>query len=343
MSENYANPNQGERTQPKKKHGCLIALIIGVALAMIGTFIVIASILAFAGRYITNQMQTPIYTGSDGFVAVLHVEGAIVSAQSTSILGETGTYNQQFLMETVAALSSNPDNVGIMLFIDTPGGEVYATDELYLQLQLYKEATGRPVYAYCASMAASGGYYIAAGSDKILMNRNCITGSIGVTAGTSIDISGFLEEHGIKTTSIYVGKNKAMGSLYEEFTEEQKAIYLSVLEETYDQFVEVVAVGRDMDVEAVTALADGRIFSPKQALENGLIDGIMGYTDARQLLIEDMSWSQDVQFLDYLPPVETSLSDLFLLFKKNGGTDLETYLSYTDIPFEGLAYYYEGL
>jgi len=343
MSENYAYPNQASQPRPKKKHGCLIALIIGVALLMIGTFIVIASLLAFAGRYISNQSQAPIYTGREGFIAVLHVEGAIVSTQSTSILGETDTYDHQFLMDTVSALSSNPDNIGILLFIDTPGGEVYATDELYLQLQLYKETTGRPIYAYCAGMAASGGYYIAAGADKILMNRNCITGSIGVTAGTSIDISGFLEEHGIKTTSIYVGKNKAMGSLYEEFTEEQKAIYISVLQETYDQFVAVVADGREMDVETVTALADGRIFSPKQALEKGLIDGIMGYTEARQLLIEDMSWSQDVQYLDYLPPVETSLSDLFLLFKRNSGTELETYLSYTDIPFEGFAYYYEGI
>jgi protease-4 len=246
-------------------------------------------------------------------------------------------------MDTVSSLASDPDNIGIMLFIDTPGGEVYATDELYLQLRLYKEVTGRPVYAYCAGMAASGGYYIAAGADQILMNRNCITGSIGVTAGTNIDISGFLEEHGIKTTSIYVGNNKAMGSLYEEFTEEQKAIYISVLQETYDQFVEVVADGRNMDIEAVTTLADGRIFSPKQALEKGLIDGIMSYAEARQYLIEDMSWSQDVQFLDYLPVVETSLSDLFLLFKRNSGTDLETYLSYTNIPFEGFAYYYEGL
>lgn len=343
MVENYLYPNTTEQQKPKKKHGCLIALIIGVALLMIGIFIVVASIISFAGRYMSNQAEAPVYTGHDGYVAVLHVEGTIVSTQSTSILGQTDTYDHPFLMNTVSTLASDPDNIAIMLFIDTPGGEVYATDELYLQLQLYKETTGRPVYAYCAGMAASGGYYIAAGADKILMNRNCITGSIGVTAGTSIDISGFLEEHGIKTTSIYVGKNKAMGSYFEEFTEEQKAIYTSVLQETYDQFVQVVADGRNMDFKTVTTLADGRIFSPKQALENGLIDGIMGYTEARQLLIEDMSWSQDVQFLDFMPIPETSLSDLFLMFKKSGGTELETYLSYTDIPFEGFAYYYEGL
>jgi protease-4 len=341
MSENYVYPNQAPQPRPKKKHGCLIALIIGVAFFMLGSFILIASIFALVGRYSADK--SPQYTGSDGFVAVLHVEGTIVSTQSTSILGETDSYDQQFLMDTVASLASNPDNIGIMLYIDTPGGEVYATDELYLQLLLYKRATGRPIYAYCAGMAASGGYYIAAVSDKILMNRNCITGSIGVAAGTSIDISGFLEEHGIKTTSIYVGKNKAMGSLYEEFTEEQKEIYLSILQETYDQFVRVVALGRDMDAQEVIKLADGRIFSPNQALENGLIDDIMSYAEARQLLIEDKSWSQDVQFLDYMPIVETSLSDLFLLFKKDSGTDLETYLSYTGIPLEGFTYYYEGL
>lgn len=341
MSEYNTITNQAPRPQQKKTHGCLIALVIGVAIAMLGSFIIIAGIIAFAGRF--TEDQSPVYTGSDGFVGVLYIEGTIVSSQSTSILGETDSYNQQFLMNTVASLANDPDNIGLLLYIDTPGGEVYATDELYLQLQRYKEVTGRPIYAYCAGMAASGGYYIAAGCDQILMNRNCITGSIGVAAGTSIDISGFLEEHGIKTTSIYVGKNKAMGSMYEEFTQEQVDIYMSILEETYDQFVGVVAEGRNMDTQDVTLLADGRIFSPKQALENGLIDGIMGYSDAVQLFIEDMSWSQDVQFLDYVPVVETSLSDLLLLFTKNSGTELETYLSYMDIPFEGFTYYYEGL
>lgn len=341
MSENYSYPKQNEHPQPKKKHGCLIALIVVVAVIMLGSFILIAGAVAFISRLSADR--SPQYTGHDGFVAVLHVEGTIVSTQSTSILGETDTYDHQYLMDTIASLAENPDNIGILLYIDTPGGEVYATDELYVQLQLYKRATGRPIYAYCAGMAASGGYYIAAVSDKILMNRNCITGSIGVAAGTSIDISGFLEEHGIKTTSIYVGKNKGMGSLYEEFTEEQKEIYLGILQETYDQFVRVVALGRDMEAQEVEKLADGRIYSPNQALENGLIDDIMSYAEARQLLIEDKSWSQDVQFLDYMPIVETSLSDLFLLFKKDRGTDLETYLSYVSTPLEGFTYYYEGL
>lgn len=340
MSENYVYPKQNEQRQPKKKHGCLIALIIVVAVFMLGSFILIASIVAFISRL--SPDRTPQYTGHDGFVAVLHVEGTIVSTQSTSLLGETDTYNHQYLMNTVASLAENPDNIGILLYIDTPGGEVYATDELYLQLQQYKRATGRPIYSYCAGMAASGGYYIAAVSDKIIMNRNCITGSIGVAAGTSIDISGFLEEHGIKTTSIYVGKNKAMGSLYEEFTDEQKEIYLSVLKETYDQFIRIVAMGRDMEAKEVEKLADGRIYSPNQALENGLIDEIAGYGQATQIFIEDKSWSQDVQFLDYMPTVEPGLSDLFMLFKKDKATDLETYLSYAN-TLEGFTYYYEGL
>ena len=354
VNNNYSQPaNPGypprypyaQQPQQKKSNGCLIAGLIGGGVLLLG-FIIFAVLIFSAFASLGNNSDpygTSAYTGNDGYVAVLHIEGTIASSAETGLFATAGGYDHQYLMDSVARLTNDPNNKGILLYIDSPGGEVYPTDELYLRIMDYKDRTGRPVYAYCGSMAASGGYYIAASADQILMNRNCMTGSIGVTAGTMIDISEFLEKNGIKTTSIYVGKNKTMGSNFEEFTEEQKAIYVSVLKEIYDQFVVVVAEGREMDVSDVEVLADGRIYSPKQALDNGLIDGIMSYEEAVSQYINDNNWSQDTQFLHFQPIRDISLSDLFMMIGGSRRTDLETYLSYVDNPIDGFAYYYEGL
>jgi protease-4 len=341
MSQNFEYRNQPYYAPAKKKLAgwavalivCGIVLVTGILIVMVFAFFIVLS-----GRN-TDKLN---YSGSDGYVAILHIEGTITGTKTTSFLGGESTYDHTFLMDTVDQVMNDPDNVGILLYIDTPGGEVYATDELYLKLEEYQYNTERPIYAYCASMAASGGYYLAASADKIYMNRNCLTGSIGVTAGTTIDISGFLEKQGIEVTSIYVGENKTMGSYFEEFTPEQQEIYLTILRETYDQFVQVVADGRDMSIEEVEVLADGRIYSPKQGVANGLVDGIMSYDEARGTMVEACSLSDNVEFLDFLPSYDIGLSDLIGLLSGYKKTDLDTYLSYLDMPVDGPAYYYEG-
>ena len=341
MSQNVTYANQ---PRPKKKmKGWVIALIVaGILLGvfLLFGFIMMVAMFSIAGR----SDNTTAYTGSDGYVAILHIEGTISSTTSSgSLFSEGSSYDQKYLMETVDDLKYDSSNKGIFLFIDSPGGEVYATDELYLALEDYKDTTGRPIYAYCASMAASGGYYLACTADKILMNRNCMTGSIGVTAGTYIDISGFLEEQGIKTTSIYVGKNKTMGSYFEGFTEEQKQIYTDILMETYDQFVQVVADGRGLTTEEVTALADGRIYSPKQALANKLADGIMTSKEAMTAMIEDCDLGDGVQYIDYSPSTDLTLSDLLGVLTSAKQTELDSYLAAIKMPVNGPAYYYEGM
>lgn len=333
-------------TQPtvvKKMPGWGIALIIILAVLFffsipIGFFFgtIVGSFTGAASRSTEPAMN---YGDS---VAVLHIEGTITSEQSSSIFSSPETYNQDYLVSTVKDLVNDESNHGILLYIDTPGGEVYATDELYLELMEYKKVTKRPIYAYCAGMAASGGYYLACAADEILMNRNCLTGSIGVTAGTFINLSGFLEEHGIKTTSVYVGDNKTMGSTYEEFTPEQKEIYTTILKETYDQFVDIVAEARDIDKKDVETLADGRIYSPKQAVANGLVDEILSYEDAQAKMRKECDLADSVEFVDYEPVVDTGLSSLLSAISSANRSDLDSYLSHLDVPFDGPAYYYAG-
>lgn len=340
---NQTAPHVPRGHNPRKSSiGCATPFLMFVAIMMlVSYFFVVMTVLSFCSAPSSDDML--MYTGTEGYIGTLHIEGVITSqASSGSLLVEPNYYNHAFLVEAIQEMASDRYNKGLLLYIDSPGGEVFATDELYLEILNYKDTTGRPVYAYCGKTAASGGYYIASAADQIFMNRNGITGSIGVSAGTFIDLSDFLEDQGIRTTSIYVGDNKAMGNMFEEFTEEQRGIYLSILKETYDQFVDVVADGRSLNREQVVGLSDGRVFSANQALEAELIDGVMTYEEARMRFLDDMDWTEETQFLEFRPDLSVSFSDIFLIMSRGGKTDLETYISFLDIPFEGFAYYYEG-
>lgn len=218
----------------------------------------------------THEVETDF--GHD-YIGTLYVEGEI----SEAYMGE---YDHEYLMNSIDAMMADEENKGMILYVNTPGGSVFASDELYLKIREYQENTGRPVYSAMQSQATSGGYYISAPADKIFANRNCWTGSIGVTMGTFMDVSGLLEKLGIRTETITSGDNKAMGSGFEPMTYEQRAIFQSLIDEAYDQFVAIVAEGREMDDTEVRKLADGRIYTAAQALDNGLIDQIGTYEEA---------------------------------------------------------------
>ncbi len=221
----------------------------------------------------SNEALTGMPTTQD-FIAVLPIEGTIqASTDSSSLYGTTQTYNHDMLMEYVNLLMKNDYNKGIVLRLNTPGGSVYEADELYLKLMEYKEKTGRPIWAYMESQCCSGGVYLAAAANEQYANRITTTGSIGVIMST-YDMSGLYEKLGIKEVNIVSSENKDMGSAAKPMTSEQKAIYQSFIDEYYNQFVEIVAVGRNMSVDEVKKLADGRIYTASQAVENGLIDGI---------------------------------------------------------------------
>ena len=204
------------------------------------------------------------------YIAKLCIEGTIEEANST--------YNQKWLLNTIDDLKYDDNNVGIILYLDTPGGGVYEADEVYLALLDYK-TTGKPLYAYMGPLAASGGYYIACAADRIFANRNTLTGSIGVIAGGSLDLTKLMENVGIKYTTVHAGKNKNMGNYNEPLSDEQRAIYQGIADECYDQFTSIVAVSRKMKKDDVIKLADGRVYTAKQAQKNGLVDTICSFDD----------------------------------------------------------------
>ena len=269
--------NRGRMKKSLIIFGCIIAGII---------------VLALIGNGVKNAIWggEEKITASGPYIATVYVQGSIVSDQ-TDGFGLPVGYQHNWTLDKLDELIHDADNRGMILFVDSPGGGVYESDELYLKIREYQEATGRPVYAVMGSIAASGGYYISAAADKIVANRNTWTGSIGVTVGTIYDISGLLEKYGVKTQTITAGRNKAMGSFVEPLTEEQKAIFQSLVDDAYDQFTGIVSEERGIELDQVIELADGRIYTAEQAYELGLVDSIGTFNDA----VKDMKEKYDLQ------------------------------------------------
>lgn len=261
------------------------------SLIIFGSIIAGVVILTLIGSSIKNTLfgADEDIVASGPYIATIYVQGTIISGQADSF-GFPAGYQHNWTLDKIDELMADPDNRGLIVFIDSPGGGVYESDELYLKLKDYKEVTERPIYAVMGSMAASGGYYIATAADRIAANRNTWTGSIGVTIGTLYDISSLLENYGVKTVTITAGANKAMGSSVEPLTAEQQAIFQSLVDDAYEQFTGIVSEERKIDLQEVKQLADGRIYTAKQAYELGLVDTISTFDEA----VDDMMKTYDL-------------------------------------------------
>ena len=169
-----------ERTRRRKNRGLWIFLGI---LVVLGLFALLMSLGETQDRHTED---TP-------YVALMYVEGEI-SDSNYDALGYPYNYQHYWTLEQIKDLAHDPHNRGIFFYVDSPGGTVYHSDELYLAVKAYQENTGRPVYVYMGPYGTSGAYYFSAAADKIYVNRNSITGSIGVTMGTIYDFSQALEQ-----------------------------------------------------------------------------------------------------------------------------------------------------
>ena len=205
------------------------------------------------------------------YVALVDVSGTIVSSSGTALPGDG--FNLDETVSFVNSLIEDENNVGMLLYINSPGGEMGAADTLYYALMDYKTLTGRPIYCYFDDTACSGGYYVAMPADEICANRNCMCVNIGVYIST-YNFSGLMERYGVEQVSIKSSENKGIGMAGTPWTDEQKAIYQSIVDIYYDQFLDVVAEGRGMTKEQVRERDDGREMLAVQALEAGFIDAI---------------------------------------------------------------------
>lgn len=270
----------------KKKQ--MIGFIVAVVL-----FIVTGIASVFTNKLSENLFQeslTAILAGgfefnapAEDYIGIVEVAGTIQAQTATDRFETPSSYQHTTTLEYIDNLMADQNNRGILLYVDSPGGTVYESEELYLKLMEYKETTGRPIWGYMAHYAASGGYMVSMAADKIFANSNTTTGSIGVIM-SGYDLSGLYEKLGIRYFSITSGENKDSSMM----TDEQMEIYQAQVDEYYSKFVGIVAEGRGMSEEEVRALADGRTYTALQALDNGLIDNIALYDDMADTMRKEL-------------------------------------------------------
>ncbi len=240
----------------------------------------------------TEKVSLP----GDDFIGVINIVGEI-GPSSDNVWNTSSGYNHNLYMKYIEQMEESDKNKGILLYVDSPGGTVYESDEMYLRLMEYKEKTGRPIWAYFASQACSGGYYISMAADKIYANRNCWVGSIGVIISLA-NYKELYDKLGIKEIDITSGANKAMGSGGLDLTEEQYGILQSLVDDAYNQFLGIVSESRGIDTETLKPIADGRIYTANQAVENTLIDEVGALQDEKAAMLESCSLDSDTKFFE---------------------------------------------
>ena len=198
-------------------------------------------------------------------VALITVEGVILDSKE--------------VIEQLEKHRTNPTVKAIVLRINSPGGGVSPSQEIYEEIVKTRQVNRKHVVASMGSLAASGGYYIASAADVIVANPGSITGSIGVLLQVP-NISGLLQKIGVKSVVVKSGEHKDLASPTREMTEAERQILQRLLDDVHDQFIDVVTKTRRLDRKKVEALADGRIFSGREAHTLGLVDQLGNLQDA---------------------------------------------------------------
>ncbi|MBM3127793.1 MAG: signal peptide peptidase SppA [Chloroflexi bacterium] len=251
-----------------KSRGLIITVVVLSVLA--------CALLVCIGVLVARLAATPA-AGLGDAVAIVYVEGPIITGKPESEFSSSGIAYSETIIKYLRDAQNNASVKAIVLRVDSPGGSVVASREMY-DAVMATRAKGKPVVASFGEIAASGGYYISAGADKIYAHPATLTGSIGVIS-VFPSFEGLGEKIGVKFTVIKSGPHKDQGAGYRDLTPEERAIWQTLTDEIYGDFVSVVAQGRKLETARVRELADGRVYTGKQAKQVGLVDEL-GNLDA---------------------------------------------------------------
>lgn len=235
-----------------KKNPFLIILVTALLLGAFFFALIFGAILIFSGKSAKHVPALP--TG--GRVALVKIEGVIID--SSRVVEELDDYAEDSSIKA------------IVVRIDSPGGGVVPAQEIYDAINKVKKE-GKKVVVSMGSVAASGGYYIAAAADKVIANPGTLTGSIGVKMEFAT-IEKLLEKIGVKGMVIKSGEYKDIGSPYRDMTTQERKLLQNVIDDVHTQFIKAVAEGRRLPEDDVRQIADGRIFTGRQAKELKLVD-----------------------------------------------------------------------
>ncbi len=242
-------------------------------------------------------------TASDR-IAVLYAQGTMLYGK-----GDENIIGQESMIKAIRKIRKNKRIKAVVLRVNSPGGVALTGDLIWRELELLKNE--KPLVVSMGNMAASGGYYIACGADKIYAEPTTITGSIGVF-GTIPNFSGFVDDIGINAEQVSTNKQSMGYSLYEPMTHDFYNERMEGVEQVYKTFVQRVATGRGMTFDEVDAIAQGRVWTGKEALENGLVDELGSLDDAIDGAAE-LAGLVDFRVTEY-PRYEKDLKDAFSIF-----------------------------
>ncbi len=213
---------------------------------------------------------------TDEKVALIDLHGLLAkrSGSSSFLSTQPGPDPVSDLKESLNRAAADSDVKAVVLRINSPGGFVSWCDVMYRHVKQFKEKTGKPVIASITGMGASGGYYVACATDAIYASPASTVGSIGVIA-LFLNLEELASKIGVETQVIKSGAKKDMGGLWREMTDSEKKVAQDMIDEFYGQFVDCVDENREnLSRDEILKLADGRLYTAKQAFENGLIDKI---------------------------------------------------------------------
>jgi protease-4 len=233
--------------------------------------VIVATVLVFVGVAALLLLFGSMGRGADGGAPLFGPRVAIVELEG--LIAETDD-----LVRELRQHRDNPSVRAVVIRINSPGGVVAPTQEVYDALLRVREA-GKPVVASLGAVAASGGYYAAVAADQIYANPGTLTGSIGVIMQLA-NVDTLLKKVGVDFVVVKAGQFKDIGNPARPMTPEERRVVQSLLEDVHGQFIEAVARGRKLDRSAVVQFADGRVFSGTQALDLRMIDALGGLEDA---------------------------------------------------------------
>ncbi|MFA6530923.1 MAG: signal peptide peptidase SppA [Candidatus Micrarchaeia archaeon] len=249
----------------KKNNNLLYGVILLLA---VGFFILVGLVFIFADS---------LYVGGDKCVGVIELNGEIMTQSTPQSLFSEGIPGSEDIARTISSAGKRSDLGALVVVINSPGGSVVGSRDIYTSLK----ELDKPTVSCFREVAASGGYYIAAGTDYIVSDPDALTGSIGVIMST-VDASVLLEKVGLNMSSIVSGNHKDIGSPYRPMTSDEYAIMQSILDETFEEFKMVVLEGRKgkLDMDKFNQVLDARVVSGRQAKAIGLVDQLGTKKDA---------------------------------------------------------------
>jgi protease IV len=237
--------------------------ILGVlALLAVGFTVFIFSLFSGSG-----ERTETVTMGTGDKLAVIDLKGVIVSSEE--VVRQLKKYRENHSIRA------------ILLRIDSPGGGVVASQEMYEEVRKTRDG-GKPVIVSMGSLAASGGYYVAVGASRLVANRGTLTGSIGVIS-EFLQLRGVMDKLGIDQKTIKSGKLKDAGSPTRKMTDQDERYFQALIDDVHRQFIEVVARERKFTPEKAREIADGRVFTGEQAVDLGLVDTLGTYEDALRI------------------------------------------------------------